>query len=384
MPRTPTKSLGILALTLASLAGCAMAQPPAPGQPEPPTQGPGPGAGPEMGDLRARLERRMKENEEVHQKLQEALARLDKGEPPIEVLRSLGPLGGRQGPGPEDAPMRREGMPGRAPVGGPDRGPGPGPGGPDGAPGRGMGGPGRMEGGPGGPGMGEGPDRGPGGPDRMDRGPERGVRRPGAEGPGMGPGRERAGARPGAAPEGEAGMPPEERRRVMEFVRVNMPELAERFKAWREVDPEGADRMVGRLLPRIHEALETKKHDPELFKLRIEELRGGVKVMEQARELREARTMSPGPERDAKIAEVEKRVRGALEAQFDTRAALQAHEIKSLEKRVAELREEAKKSGDNREKVIDRMLTRMREGPERGDRREGPDDDRDEKAPKGE
>src|SRR5262249_8508682 len=145
--------------------------------------------------LRQRLERRLEEARKNEERLKAALDRLAKGEPPAEIMRELD-------------------LPGRA-------------GRPDGPPRRGPGGP-------------EGPRRPD--PPRPDAEPGPGPR-------GEGPGDELPPLRPGQP------IPPEVRQRAIEFVQENMPEVARRLEAIRDIDPGAGDRLIARFLPKIRDAM---------------------------------------------------------------------------------------------------------------------------------
>ncbi len=208
------------------------------------------------------------------------------------------------------------------------------------------------EGGPPGmrwPGMrGEGPGGGPEGPERMDRGRER----PGAD----------------RAPTDE------ERAAAREFLRVAQPRLFELLEDLEKRDPEEAKRKLVEAFPRIRPLLELRKSDPELFELRMKDLRTGREAMEAARWLAE----HEGGDAAASEAERARRresMRSALLVQYDARTEILRRDLAQQTERLSEAKVECEGRSAERDKAVDdvmaRLIERERERMRRGD---GPDD----------
>ncbi len=126
-------------------------------------------------------------------------------------------------------------------------------------------------------------EEGPNGPrfqrgGRPDARPGAGTRGGGfdgqAGGTGVGPGE------PGQQPSME------EIRRLRALIDENLPLLAERLRAAERSDPQAAPRMIGRIAPRLREAFEAKDRSPEVFRLRILELEQGFELLDAARRTR--------------------------------------------------------------------------------------------------
>ncbi|GJQ30336.1 MAG: hypothetical protein HBSAPP03_22200 [Phycisphaerae bacterium] len=298
-----------MAALLLLASGTATAQPP---QGERPAQADRPREGvldPE--NLLARLERRLADSKKAQEQLQTAIERLRGGASPAEALRDLDLIA--RGPWGE----RGEGFGGRRfdgemdPPGGPMRE---------------------------GPGLGE-PPSGP--RDGMRPGEGRGERR--GEGRGMG-----------------QPMTDEAREWATTFLRENLPTLSARMDAMRQTDPAMADAMLGRLLPKLRDAARVKEQDPDLAKLRLDELRTGINVLESIRVLRQAReATADDPKREAGIRDATAALRSVLAEQHDVRMRLQSHEIQTLTKRLEDLRAELERKRSNREAGIDDMLRRI-------------------------
>ncbi len=269
--------------------------------------------------LRERLVRQRQDLARAQTLMDEAIARLDKGEPIADLLRELNALrlGLRGGGGPGGPPGRRDGG-----LGDDDR-------------------------------MGEGPREGGRG------GPREGGREAGREGGregGRGEGADDVlmDIRPGDA------LTDAQRERIMGFLRETAPRFAGKLDELHSADSKTADRLLVRMAPRIREAMAVRRRDPELFELRLDEIRGGFAVIEAVKAYRDAKA-SPEEGRAERVAQAEAAARAALVAQFEQRRALEAHEMKTMAARLEERRREFDSRGAERDAVIDRLIERLRE-----------------------
>jgi hypothetical protein len=169
---------------------------------------------------------------------------------------------------------------------------------------------------------------------------------------------------------------PEQREHVRKFMREHLPKVADRMEKNEKENPEGFERGLTRLIPRIDDAEEVRTHDPKLFSLRVREIDGQIRVVEAIRADREAKE-SNDPSR---IEQATQELRGALTAQMDTRLELQDHEIEGLTKRLEELRADVEKKRSGREAAIDEMLKRVREFSDRRSRERTQSEPRKDKA----
>lgn len=297
---------------------------------------------PGAGDLRERLDRALKDSEQANQKLRDAIARLDKGDEPESVKREL------------DMPLLRMWLM--------RDGQGPrvrdrfdGPGGPDGGRNDGMLPGDRGRGDPGAWGEPRRDERGMEGGKRPQPGQAPGPMGPGrAGGPGSGPG-----SGPGWGPDGA----PEDRERLMAAVERELPEFAARVRELREKHPQLADRMFQRLAPRVRDALRVREHDPEMFTLRIAEIKSGLSVLEAIHASRQARQLDDSaPDAASKRADAEKQLREAVGAAFDARLKIDEHEAQRLSERVNDIRAEIEKKRADREKAVDEIVSRAAKG----------------------
>lgn len=308
-------------ITMTALASLVLATGHAMAQPTPEREPPAE-RGPMMDkdQLRQRLERRLKEMEESAERTRKAIAMLDEGAAPAEVLRTVDGLlrgEGRMGPG--ERPM-------------------PGPGGREG---------------------GRDDDRGPGGPDGLGRGP-------GPRGGGMGDGPGPRGGGMGEGPGDEPGpgrMPtPEERERMMGFLRDSVPPMAERIQRLMDAEPEQGERIFARLMPQLRDAADSRRRDPEGFGIRVNEIMTGIDVLDAIRAMRLAQTKGdPGAGEEAAGV-----LREALSRQFEARIHVQIHEVELLEKRLRAFQEEIEMRRRGRDRMIENMMRQIREGTRPG------------------
>jgi hypothetical protein len=160
----------------------------------------------------------------------------------------------------------------------------------------------------------------------------------------------------------------QDRERIHAFLAEHMPEFAKRVDSVREVDPQAADRMILRLAPKIREALGFMKRDPEMFRLRLDEMKGGIDVLEAVRDYRAAISKpADSAGREEAVKRATERLRGVLGAQFDLRTRVMQRDIEVLAKRLEEMRADLEKRRGGRDAAIEEMLGKMGDAKEPGD-----------------
>jgi len=179
------------------------------------------------------------------------------------------------------------------------------------------------------------------------------------------PGRD-GGRRSGELRESRNSQAPVDHAATLEILKEVAPAFAARVESVRASNPEAADRMMGRMAPRLREAARTRTTDPELYELRVAEIRSGIDVLEAGRAYREAvGTGDAGAISGALAA-----VKGAAENQFDARLATERRELLAFEARVEEIRGQLTRRTSEREAMVNAFVERMTaEGGERGHRK---------------
>lgn len=182
-------------------------------------------------------------------------------------------------------------------------------------------------------------------------------------------------------------MTPEERESFLANLQETNPTLAAKVETLFKSDPENAPRILGRLFPRLREAMSVRQRDPELFKLRLNEIEMSINVLQTSRLYRNLQREKSSE--TSQLQDAETQVRTALQQHFDARNALAQREIEELARRIEAMRGDLENKQSKRDAVIDDALTKIKSGlepreggpdkpmnrPPRGDR-QGPDGER--------
>ena len=263
------------------------------------------------------------------ERMERALKLIDEGAS-LEQVRAVFPESSR--PGSRFAEWReRLGMPGGADLDGPGR------------LGGGVGGAGGA-GGPGGPGGAGGPG-GPGGPGRpqSDRGP--------------------------GEPALEANLSDEQRQFVKDFLKSTNADSFKRLEELENRDSEGAKRRVAETWTRVRWLWELRSREPEVYQLRIDEIRAGHRANEHARWIA---THETSPEADRQIHMSE--LRNALHDRFQIRGKIMEHDIAKLRDKIAQSQQELANRPKDEQKVLDEDIrTMIQSAKQKAERQNKPD-----------
>lgn len=193
-------------------------------------------------------------------------------------------------------------------------------------------------------------ERGPGGP-----GDHKGPPPPGYEGRGdKGPdGDKRGGPRP-----------------------LTDAELDQAMDVMRQVDPEAASRLEPLLVERREEVaaelqhkfprmgwfLRLKERDPEMYQLRVDDLRLSREQWVLGKQLREAKAAEEKHEpTKGDIDAIDEKLEQVLAAHFDVRQKIRERELAGLEAQIERLREELEKRADERDELIEKRKEELTE-----------------------
>jgi len=207
-------------------------------------------------------------------------------------------------------------------------------------------------------------------------GPRRGEEPPHGEGQGDRPPRERGPGRPDDLWAGfQPGRPMSDEMRagVTDFLREHLPELAVRIDALREIDPEGADRLIARIAPRMRDASRVRQSNPKLFELRLKELQLGITVLEAVKSLRTAQALpANAPERTGQIERATNLLRERLTEQSAVRNSLLELEIESLAARLDEMRKDLERKRAGGAESVEAITQKIVDMKEPRDDADGP------------
>lgn len=146
-------------------------------------------------------------------------------------------------------------------------------------------------------------------------------------------------------------------------------EIREAMHVLRQIDPHKADLLtrhmqenpqrVGRALrehfPMLGRFMAMKRHDPQMFSLRISDMSLNRQAHEKARQLQEAQQVG-----DEVLAEAERIALDQIIAEhFDVRQQIREHELAKLEQRIKGLRDQLQQRSDNRDALIDQRIEEL-------------------------
>lgn len=133
---------------------------------------------------------------------------------------------------------------------------------------------------------------------------------------------------------------------AMQLLREIDPELFNKIGELRSKNPERVAAVLFQHLPRLAPLAVLKKSDPELFKLKIEDMKLDRETHDAVKQLRAA------AKDEVKSKEMREKIQEMVTRQFYVRQEIREHELASLEKKVGELREQIEARKDAREELI--------------------------------
>jgi hypothetical protein len=159
-----------------------------------------------------------------------------------------------------------------------------------------------------------------------------------------------------------------EREAMLGFLRAEFPELWKNLAPIVEQDQRNADRLLVRMAPQIREILVLQRSEPELARIKIEQMRTGLDFVEAARRYRTVigNPDSTQQERDDALG----LIRDQAERRFDVELLGKQHEIDRLEDRLIELRESVERIEQRREREVEQMVTAAQRNAERLNRQQ--------------
>lgn len=148
----------------------------------------------------------------------------------------------------------------------------------------------------------------------------------------------------------------------LDLLREIDPDLADRMGRWREKSPERVSDML-RSHWRLSHMIELKSRDPQLYELRIKDLRLNKEAIELADRVRKHRADNNADE--AKKAEQE--LLAKVRAHFEVRQQVRQRELEALEKKLDEMRQRLVERQQAQDRLIEErveVLLGRRSGPE--------------------
>ena len=138
------------------------------------------------------------------------------------------------------------------------------------------------------------------------------------------------------------------------FLRTNFPALFEKLQQVAKQDKRSADRLLGRMGPQIRELMMLIETQPDLAKIKIEEMHAGLAFVEASRVLRQS--MNDTGVSDSDRANAMLLLNNLAAQRFDIQIKAKQFEIRKLEARLDELKATVVKIEQRREHEIQRMV----------------------------
>lgn len=142
---------------------------------------------------------------------------------------------------------------------------------------------------------------------------------------------------------------------AMAVLRRVDPEKAKEVEAQYQRDPEGLGRELRKRFPRIEHFLGLKRWDPEMFDLRVEDMRLTNESQKAAAALRDAKIKDDSAAERKHEDDLER----IVTEHFDIRQRIREREIQMLEKRIEQLREQLEKRDDEKDDFIERRISQL-------------------------
>lgn len=165
---------------------------------------------------------------------------------------------------------------------------------------------------------------------------------------------------------------------VEEFLESSAPRVLERFRELRKRDPEEARRRFVEMFPRVRFLYQMREHDPEMFRLRLQDIRAGREALEAARDVAMFDSLSESgattsPDREIKV----DRLRQALRHQYQVRTDIMKLDLATAKSHsdtlAADIEKRAAPGTADVEKFVQSLIDReskwlKRRGMSEGDR----------------
>jgi|TARA_B100000315_G_scaffold252795_1_gene290317 hypothetical protein len=151
----------------------------------------------------------------------------------------------------------------------------------------------------------------------------------------------------------ERKMPPNMVEHVMAVATEIDPDLAEQLSTMCENDPEAFQQIIRKQGRRLGSLIRLREDDPELFEVKVTELKTDAEIYHKAESLRDAELGSP--ESQAKIAEL----RGLIRVKTALTVRAQSLYISRLEKHLAALRTKLEDTTARFDEIVDTRVNEL-------------------------
>jgi hypothetical protein len=171
------------------------------------------------------------------------------------------------------------------------------------------------------------------------------------------------GRRPDPERRGEFGrrpISPEQIDALIEAASEVVPEWGERLRTLRRENPEGLDRAIAANGRRLVALSMLRQRNPELYRMKVEELRNQMELRRLGTELRAAVQAGRGEDAEA----IRRSVRALAERQVDFGLRIRAEELAAMDAALRKMREELEQEAVRRQQSIAELVAAVEAGEE--------------------
>ncbi|MBL8760679.1 MAG: hypothetical protein JNL50_05185 [Phycisphaerae bacterium] len=169
------------------------------------------------------------------------------------------------------------------------------------------------------------------------------------------PGRDGSPGSPGSpGPRGDRKLSPEDHERMLRFLDEHMPRIAGRLRDALKENPTVAETLLARLGPKLRELEATQRSQPEMFELKLRDLRATLSLQEAFRSWKGTLRDKPDADRQKARESIAELVR----EQFEARLAIREQELAMLEKRIDSVRKELEDMRAKRDQRVNEEVDR--------------------------
>jgi hypothetical protein len=142
---------------------------------------------------------------------------------------------------------------------------------------------------------------------------------------------------------------------VLGILREVRPDRAQQFEALRKENPEAMAEMIRDHLPRLMELGYLKRNDPEMFKLRIDDIKLNRATEDLAMQYRQAK--EAGDEK--KLTSLKTQILAKLAEHYNIRQKIRERDLAKLEKQIAELKTKIEAGKKSRDEMIQQRMEEL-------------------------
>lgn len=157
----------------------------------------------------------------------------------------------------------------------------------------------------------------------------------------------------------------DDQKTVREILAATYPEMVQKLDELFAKDPDAARRKVNEMGPRFRFLLDLHDRDPEMYKLRLEEVKTAREAVGVARDIA-ARVKAGAVLTSPELREPMERLRALVVAQLRNRLAVERRELADMQKRAEQKKQEIDSHGSDNDAMIDKQIRSLLDRAEKG------------------